>query len=194
MERAGSRCSALTQTIDIMPTIVDIFGGTPPAEVRGRSLLPLLGGTKPDDRVVAFGYFAGPVGVTNGRYKMLHYPPDLSSKGLHEYTLMPQHLAQPFSEEELRTAQLHPAFDFTRGIPVLQIDALMGVARPPGRFDDPGFRLYDLKADPDELQPIRDAAVEAQLYAGLHRYMKAHDAPAEYYAWLGLEDEASDDG
>ena len=190
-ERAGSRCAALTQTIDIMPTIVDIFGGTPPAEVRGRSLLPLVAGETAEDRVVAFGYFAGPVGVTDGRYKMLHYPPDLSSKGLHEYTLMPHHLAQPFSEEELRTARLHPPFDFTHGIPVLQIDALIGATRPPGRFDDPGFRLYDLEADPDEQRPIRDATVEARLYVGLSRFMAAHDAPPEYARWLGLDTKAA---
>ena len=185
--RGGSRSACLTQTIDIMPTILDIFGCEPPAEVRGRSLMPAVAGAATEERVVAFGYFAGPVGVTDGRYVMLHYPPDLSSAGLHEYTLMPQHLAAPFSEAELRTARLHPPFDFTRGMPVLQVDALIGAARPPGRFDDPGFRLYDLETDPGQQAPIRDAAVEARLYTGLRRYMQTHDAPPEYDRWLGLD-------
>ncbi|WP_127902911.1 sulfatase [Solirhodobacter olei] len=188
--RGGHRCGALTQTIDVMPTIIDIFGGTVPAEARGRSLLPLVAGAKAEDRIVAFGYFAGPVGVMDGRYKMLHYPPDIAGKGLHEYTLMPQHLAAPFTVEELQTARLHPPFDFTRGIPLLQIDALIGAARPPGRFDDCAFRLFDLETDPQETRPFRDAEIEARLYAGLGAYMEAHDAPTEYATWLGLNERA----
>ena len=43
-------------------------------------------------------------------------------------------------------------------------------------------------ADPGQTEPIRDAEVEARLYAGLRRYMQAHDAPPEYYRWLGLSE------
>ena len=45
--KAGERRAALTQTIDIMPTILDLFGVASPREVEGRSLLPLLGDDKP---------------------------------------------------------------------------------------------------------------------------------------------------
>ncbi|MDF0599993.1 sulfatase [Psychromarinibacter sp. C21-152] len=91
-DRAGQRCDAVTQTPDLMPTILDIFGCDIPAEVRARSLMPhLRGEADRDERVVAFGVFGGPLGVTDGRYVMFHYPPDTLGEGLFEYTLNPQH-------------------------------------------------------------------------------------------------------
>jgi hypothetical protein len=183
---AGTRCDALTQTPDLMPTILDIFGCTPRPEVTGTSLLKVLEAPQ-DDRTVAFGYFAGPVGVTDGRYVMMHYPPDLKGEGIFEYTLMPQHLNTPFSIDELQTARMSAPFNFTRGAPIMQIAALPGAARNPGTYSDVGFRLYDTDIDPNQQSPFRDKAIEARLYAGLHAYMQRHDAPSEYYNWLGLE-------
>ena len=40
--QAGTRRSSLTQTIDLMPTFCELFGAEIPAEVQGKSLLPLL--------------------------------------------------------------------------------------------------------------------------------------------------------
>ena len=39
---AGTRRQSLTQTIDLMPTLLDLFGVEVPKEVEGHSLLPLL--------------------------------------------------------------------------------------------------------------------------------------------------------
>jgi arylsulfatase A-like enzyme/Tfp pilus assembly protein PilF len=41
---AGRRVATPVQHIDVMPTLVDLIGGTPPAELRGRSLLPIFTG------------------------------------------------------------------------------------------------------------------------------------------------------
>ncbi len=38
----GVECKALTAHIDFLPTLIEIAGGTPPREIDGRSLLPLL--------------------------------------------------------------------------------------------------------------------------------------------------------
>jgi arylsulfatase A-like enzyme len=43
-EEAGRRVFALTQPVDLLPTVLDAFGLPPPAEVHGRSLWPLLRG------------------------------------------------------------------------------------------------------------------------------------------------------
>jgi len=40
--QAGTRRSALTQTMDLMPTFLDLFGLEVPSEVRARSVVPLL--------------------------------------------------------------------------------------------------------------------------------------------------------
>jgi arylsulfatase A-like enzyme len=47
-ESAGSHVPALTQSVDLMPTLLDLFGLPIPGEVQGYSLLPLLhgGGTR----------------------------------------------------------------------------------------------------------------------------------------------------
>ena len=46
--RAGrpARRPALTQTIDLAPTFLDLFGVERPAEMQGDSLLPVLGGDR----------------------------------------------------------------------------------------------------------------------------------------------------
>lgn len=184
-DRAGTRCDALTQTTDFMPTVLDIFDCKKPGVVTGTSLLETLQSPEAD-RIVAFGYFAGPVGVTDGRYVLMHYPPDLSPEGLYEYTLMPQHLCAPFSIDELKTAELSPPFNFMNGVPVLRYSALKSAMRGPGAFFDTGTKLFDIEADPDQKNPQVDEAISGRLYEGLRDYMQRHDAPSEYYDWLGL--------
>jgi arylsulfatase A-like enzyme len=46
----GTVCDALVEAIDLAPTFVSYFGGKPPDHIfEGRSLLPLLRGTRPAD-------------------------------------------------------------------------------------------------------------------------------------------------
>ena len=189
-DRAGGRVAALTQTIDLMPTLLDIFGAAPPAEARGRSVLDPAHGRDQGPAAVAFGMFGGPIGVTDGRYAYYIYPADLYAPGLHEYTLMPMHLNTLFSAAEMRTARLAGPFDFTKEMPVLQIDALMDARRIPihdnARFGDIGTKLFDLEADPDQEKPFRDADTEARLERAVTEIFRAHDAPAEIYGRYGL--------
>jgi len=135
--------------------------------------------------------FGGPVGATDGRYTYYLYPGDLYAPGLHEYTLMPTHLHSLFSAAEMRTAQLRAPFDFTKGMPILKIDALMDARRIPihdGKTFDPGVgtTLYDIEADPRQLKPFRDPEIEARMLAGIAAQMRLHDAPAELYARYGV--------
>jgi arylsulfatase A-like enzyme len=48
-DQAGRIETAFTESVDVMPTIVDWLGGTPPRACDGRSLLPLVAGEKPAD-------------------------------------------------------------------------------------------------------------------------------------------------
>lgn len=47
--KAGRRVDVMTESIDIMPTILDWTGHAPPNAIDGRSLLPLLSGSVPAD-------------------------------------------------------------------------------------------------------------------------------------------------
>jgi arylsulfatase A-like enzyme len=188
---AGQRRNALTQTIDLMPTFLDMFDIAAPAEVQGRSLLPLLSDDKPIRKTAIFGVFGGPIGATDGRYTYYLYPNDLYAPGLHEYTLMPMHMMSLFTADEMRTSRLSAPFDFTKEMPLLKIDALKDARRIPnndrvGWAPDHGTTLYDLASDPKQLHPFRDTAIEARLAAGIRAVLAAHDAPAELYGRFAL--------
>jgi arylsulfatase A-like enzyme len=189
--QAGARRTALTQTIDLMPTFLDLFGVAVPPEVQGRSLLPLLQDEQRLRDVAIFGMFGGPIGATDGRYTYYLYPEDLYGPGLHEYTLMPMHLHTLFSAAEMKSSKLAGPFDFTKEMPILKIDALKDARRIPlhdDKYFDPGVgtTLYDLARDPKQFVPFRDAAIERRMLAGIVDVLAAHDAPGEIYTRYGL--------
>jgi hypothetical protein len=162
-----------------------------PAEVTGRSILPLLDG-EPGPEAVIFGMFGGPVGVTDGEYSYFRYPADLFNEQIGEYTLMPTHMTGFFTGEELATGQIAGPFDFTKGQKLLRYDALNSARRPPGldgtKFAAFQSAVYHNASDPNQLQPISDAAIEARLQAQIMKILGAHDVPPEYVNWMGLAD------
>ena len=95
--RRAHAAPALTQSIDIAPTFLDLFGVPRAAEMDGLSLLDMRGGRRPRATRVLFGYFGGAVNVTDGRYTYHRYPADLKSQEIYQYTLMPTHIFEPFS-------------------------------------------------------------------------------------------------
>lgn len=188
-ELAGTRPRCLTQTIDLMPTILGLFGAPIPEEVTGRSIFDLV--EEPNERTLIFGMFGGPVGVTDGRYAYYHYPSDLDAEGLNEYTLMPTHLKGMFTASELSAAKLHPPFDFTKNVPVLSVPALTTAGKPPGPrrdlFKRFGTVLYDVVSDPLQQAPLEDEAIAGRLLAAMVSELERHDAPKELFGWLGVE-------
>ncbi len=186
-EQGGTRCRILTQTFDLMPTMLDFFDMAPPAEVRGRSVLA----TGAEEREIAvFGMFGGPIGASDGRHAYYLYPRDLLAPGLHEYTLMPMHLKTMFSAAEMSTAELVRQFDFTKDMPVMKIDALKDARRIPIHdgeiFHETGTKLFDLVNDPGQERPFQDAAIEARLRRRITDVLALHDCPQEIYGRYGL--------
>jgi hypothetical protein len=101
------------------------------------------------------------------------------------------HLHSLFSVAEMKTAKLDGPFDFTKGMPILRIDALKDARRIPihdGRKFDPGVgtTLYDLASDPKQARPFRDAALETRFHAGIREALRLHHAPPEFYARYGI--------
>jgi hypothetical protein len=134
--------------------------------------------------------FGSAVNITDGRHTYFRYPRDLRGADLYQYTLMPAHMKELFSVAELADATLAPPFPFTKGVPLLKVPATpkspVFFGHGPGGQQDTNTVLYDLACDPAQLEPIRDAAVEARLLAAMGRLMRANDAPAESYSRLGL--------
>lgn len=195
----GRRCKALSQTMDLMPTLLELHGLAPPPEVLGRSLLPALASVGGGDESAAeglgraialYGVFGGAINATDGRHSLFLYPPRMEEAPLFEYTLMPQHARTPFTAEELRGAALHPGFGFTGGVPVLRVPALKGAKRPPmqgGGFADTATVLYDLVADPGQTRPCGDPQTKARLSAAIRAEMARHEAPPELFGRFELE-------
>jgi hypothetical protein len=181
--RVSTQRQALTQTIDLAATFLDLFGVAPPAEMQGRSLLPVL---KQDGELrdgALFGYFGGAVNVTDGRYVYHRYPPDLRTQEIYQYTVMPTHIWSPFTPEELRGASLAEPFAFTKGVPLLKVPVIetspMYNNYGPGGLLENETRLYDLKTDPGQEQPLQDEAIEARMAELMRELMQANEAPPE---------------
>ena len=187
--QGGQHRAALTQTIDLMPTLLDLFEVQAPPEVRGRSLRGLLAGDRHHRDAAVYGIFGGAVNITDGRYTYFRAPRVSEPEELYEYTLMPTHMHDFFTPEEFVGAKLVDPFDFTRGMPLLRLPALPTAKRPPiqgGGFHDLRTVLYDLENDPSQSLPLDRPDIEQRLVELMQTEMQAHDAPPEIFDRLSL--------
>ena len=188
----GTRRHALTQTTDLMPTLLDMAGLEIPGDVSGYSLLPVLGGEGGNRESVIFGYFGAAVNVCDGRYSYFRYPALPGAESLHEYTLMPTRMAARFSIRDLSGATLHPSFSFTKGVPVLKLDPKTNDEGQPVEVQGIGFEdwrsaLYDLNNDPRQTTPLNRPEIEMHLCQQIVENMARLDAPYEAYRRFGLQ-------
>lgn len=182
-ETAGEKRQAVTQTIDLAPTLLEFFGVEIPKDMTGRALRDVIASDTPIRDCAVFGYFGSQVNAADGRYFYMYSATHPEVKA-YEYTLMPAHMRGMFSPEELRIAELHAPFDFTKGCPVLKVKA-----KDP-RVDTTSFgsALYDLTVDPDRNILAECAETAQRFQTAILREMKRHDAPAETYERLGLHE------
>ena len=191
--QGGARVAELTQAIDIAPTVLDLFGLKPAAEMEGHNLLPMQGDV-PAREAAIFGYFGGAVNVTDGRYTYHRFPADLGKQEIYQYTVMPTHIYALFTPEELSRASLSEAFPFTKGAKLLRVPVTarspMYNNYGPGAFIESDTRLYDLQKDPGQDKPIVDAAQAERMSRLMAKLMTANHAPVEAFERLGLREPA----
>ena len=186
---AGTRSQAITQSIDLAATFLDLFDATPPVENEGISLCRTADGTVLRDGVL-FGYFGGAVNVADGRYTYHRFPEDLSKQELYQYTLMPTHIFAPFTPEEMASATLSPPLGFTKGANLLKVPVIerspMYNNYGPGALLESETRIYDLSVDPGQENPLNDVTVEARLALLMRRLMEANGSPPEAFTRITL--------
>lgn len=88
---AGERVSALTQNIDLLPTIMELFHLERPPQahpIHGQSLLPLIEGTGVPREYILYGYFGKEINITDGRYTYFRGPRN-NNEPLYMYTSVP---------------------------------------------------------------------------------------------------------
>ncbi len=182
---AGERRSSLVQpSIDVGPTLLDLFGVERTPDMLGCSLAQVVASDRPVREAAIFGMHGAQVNVTDGRYVYMRAPAGPENAPLYNYTLMPTAMRGFQPIDELRNASLAPPFSFTKGCPVLRQPTGSWVSLAGGIMET---RLYDLAEDPTQKHPIRNLVVEAAMTAHMTRLMKECDSPAEQFERLGLE-------
>ena len=206
----NERRSALVQTIDLAPTVLDFFGIEIPKDMQGKPLRSVIENNAEIHDGVLFGTHGGYIHVTDGRYVyMRDAVKESGNKPLYDYTLMPTHMRSMFSTAELKTVEIAPPFEFTKETPLMKIQGGIGamprMARPGamdklrqmfspdrvsmqyGRVGGSNHKLYDLEADPSQDSICDDTTAEERMIKLLVKLMKESEAPAEQYIRFGLE-------
>lgn len=178
----GVRRKALAQTIDIPATLLEYFNVPRPATMTGQPLRPAVERDEAIRDYALFGYFGGHINITDGDYVYMRCPREQNKAHLYEYTLMPTRIDSPFKIDELKDIRIHPGFDFTQGVQVMQIPATFGYLNP-WRFGD---KLFDIKNDLRQLHPVTDSALSQHYASAIIPVMRQHDAPPELYTRFDL--------
>ncbi len=151
--KAGRASSALVQNLDFAPTFLDAAGVAVPADMQGKSMLPLLRDAAASDRSASDAKFR------DAEFRDAVYYRFEESKGPHT---VPRHEGVATSSYKL----------------IRFIDLPTSVDDP-----SPTLELYDLARDPDELTNcVNDpacAAIRTQLLARLEALRVQYGAPSD---------------
>ena len=180
---SGQRRGSLVQTIDLPATLLEYFNVERPRDMQGLPLREAIASDAPLREAALYGIHGGHINVTDGRHVYMRAAADESNQPLYNYTLMPTHMRYRFDVADLREIELQAPFEFTKDCQTMKI-----AAQPlPGRWiADFDTLLFDTQADPGQLNPIQDAAAEADMTEKMVSLMRANDAPPEQYRRLGL--------
>lgn len=187
---AGERRQALVQTIDIAPTLLEYFGQEIPKDMEGKVLRETIEKDIPVREYALFGQHGVHVNVTDGRYVYMRCPIPEKEQELYNYIVEPTSYPGAITVEEMKTAQFHEGFGFTKGCPMFKIKGGYGIRTlgfPPRSLMEFGTLLYDLKEDPKQEHPMNDPEIEERMIRNMIRLMKEDEAPEEQYVRLGLE-------
>ncbi len=181
------RRSALVQTIDLAPTILDFFGLPVPKDMQGHTLAGVIKEDKKIRDYAVFGFFGSHINITDGRYLYMRAPVTVENRPLYEYTLMPTLMRARMAPARLKDAVIREPFAFTKDCPTLK---LLSEDRdvPKIRY---GNKLYDLENDPGQMHPIDAPEKETELINEIAKLMRENDAPDEQYIRLGIPKDSS---
>lgn len=183
----GEKISAITQNIDLMPTILDYFGIGIPPTVKGKSLLGLVKGTEHKIRDYAlYGMFGMTVNITDGAYTYLRAPVREDNYPCYMYTAMPTIFGAFVGNQFPDRVETGRYLSYT-AYPVYRIP----VSQPgtPFKIAQHGQRslLYHIESDYGQMEPVEDEALLQSFKELLIQAMEREQAPEEQYVRLGLK-------
>lgn len=181
--KKNERRMSLVQTHDLAPTILNFFGQEIPKDMTGKDLAPVIEKDQKVRDYALFGMFGGQVNITDGNYVYMRAPISEDNQPCYEYTLMPTDMNCRKNAAQLTSSSLREPFPFTKGMNVLKLPYTAGLWNA-HRF---GNLLYDLTADPLQLQPLEEPEKESEMIAALVKELEKCDAPKEQYERLGIQ-------
>jgi len=191
-ETAGTRRNALAQTIDIPVTLLDYFGKPVPEAMQGRNLESVVTNDQTIHNAILFGYFGKHINVRDQRYVYMRAARDNTK--LYEYTLLATRLAQWFTRDELKMADLemYRGFDYCGNVPVMRIPGNTEFVPNATYLDYDvhlkyGDLLFDLENDKaEEHNLVGDETLVRDLSDKMIRLMQESEAPEEQYQRMGF--------
>jgi arylsulfatase A-like enzyme len=182
---------ALTTSVDLFATLVDIFDVEPEQESHGKSLVPLIVGSQPEVReYLLSGVWGREVHVIGNDVKYVaapdgaNFPLEMWSN---RWSTLPYRAIQGFPS--LPAPDSRATLDYMPGAttPVIRQPYQPGDMLPywaAGPFT--GDHLYLLKDDPDELSNRIGGHLESEARDLLRSALEEVDAPKVQFARLGL--------
>ena len=196
---AGERVSALTQNIDLLPTIMELHGIPRPREahpIHGQSLLPLIRGDGIPREYILYGYFGKSVNITDGRYTYFRAPRG-GNRPLYMYTSVPIDNKVYFNRRrvsdisQIDTGRFLPWTNY----PVYRIPAAL-INNAPGyalcynhmRSWEMEDHLFDLQNDYPQEHDLKETEPETvlRMAQAIARELVRLQAPLDHLARLGL--------
>lgn len=184
-EGAGQRVKALTQNIDIMPTILQHHGCDIPDRVKGKSLRDIRDGIAAPREQVIYGWFGRAVNVYDGRYTYFRAPASVENSPLYQYCGMPSTCWRYFDERYAERMEMGRFLPYTR-YPVYRIPALYPEDYSGNIELVMQSLLFDLETDYAQLHPLKEREIETDICRKLTAGMREAQAPEEQYRRLGL--------
>lgn len=183
-KKKNERRESLVQTIDLAPTILDFFNIEIPKDMQGIPLKETIASDLKIRDAALFGQHGSFVNVTDGRYVYMRGPARKRNRPLFNYTLMPTHMRNMFTPNELKGMKLQESFSFTKQCKTMKIKAYNAAGTSYGGSN----YLFDLKKDPHQENPIDNKEIETKMIKLMIQLMKDNDAPDEQFQRLGLQD------
>lgn len=166
--KPGSETAAMVHFIDVLPTCIELAGGTPPDDIDGRSLLHVLEAKTDEHRDVIFATHTN-IGIISGSY----YPTRAIRTKTHKYivNLNPEGRFTNVVTNGSR-GRPEPAETWKSWLERAETDAF--AAERTGTYQKrPAEELYDLRSDPFELKNLADDPAYGDLKAGLRNQLEA---------------------
>jgi arylsulfatase A-like enzyme len=177
---APRRVQALTSTIDLMPTFMELHGGQLPQHVHGRSLCPLFESDVDHHDAVLYGYFGKDINLTDGRHTYCRQAKPNST--VHHHTAMPVNFSGAHGRTQLANAELGVFLSSAHDVPHYRF-----AVDSKHHHGAPDYNpIYDIQQDPLQQNPLRDDALEVRLAEKMSELLDCYGAPACQRARMDL--------